>query len=137
MCFTQVAVNVPPACHTAGMTFVKLSILLLFLRIFPSRSMKVAIYVVLVFVGLSGAILTILTIAPCTPFRASYDFRDEVQNDPNAKCINRELLYTSGSIIMAVGDVMILLLPIRTILKSALPKTQKIHVMAVFLVGSM
>ncbi len=110
----------------------KLSILLLYLRIFvPSGKPKIyyAIHFVIWFNLLFYLANIPIEIWPCIP-------REKLWSPSlPGHCINDDLVFVSGGIINVVSDFAILLLPIMSIWRLQMPTRRKVGVSAVFATG--
>lgn len=107
------------------MVFAKLSILLLFLRLFsPNRKARFAIYFGIAFMVLLHVIYILLTALLC------------LTSNPSAQCTSRlEVAGTATSAFNVISDFYILLLPIFAISKLQMPTKKKLEISAVFFTG--
>jgi hypothetical protein len=118
-------------CYPA-IAFPKISVLLLYLRIFtdrPSRLISHALIYILLAYCIAFSVATALQ---CIPLE--YQWNKDI---PGGKCFDVPLFWKSLSIPNIVTDVIILVLPIPTILRLRLSTPQKIGLFTVFLSGSM
>lgn len=112
--------------------FPKLSILAMYLRIFVTRPPRVISY-------LTGAVITAAAIAgvitsllSCRPFSARWDMtRFE------SSCINSLRFWQGMSAPNIATDLVMLFLPMPAIWQLQMPKSQKIALTGVFLLGSL
>ena len=109
------------------MIFTKLSILLLFFRLFsPTKAVRVGIYIGIITTLLNHVIGTILAITLCLPSDA-LGF---------AKCSNKlNVLDIVISTINIISDFYILILPLVVISRLQMPLNRKLGVSAVFATG--
>lgn len=109
----------------------KISILLLYLRIFPGRQLRLLDYALLTFVSCYAVASITATIVQCHPVAAAWN------HDPGGKCINlRVSWYFNGGADM-IGDILILLLPMRSVIALQLPRRQKIGLIIIFALGGL
>ncbi|KAL5614317.1 hypothetical protein BROUX41_004425 [Berkeleyomyces rouxiae] len=108
---------------------IKLSALFFYLRVFVNRSLKLAAKGTMIFVLLwsVGNILQVFLI--CRPFRAAYD-----PATPGT-CGSQKASFIAIGTFNAVTDVMILVLPIRTVWALKARLSMKIALTAVFTIG--
>jgi hypothetical protein len=112
--------------------FCKVSILLFYLRIFPSRNFKITSYTILGVVIISTVIVEFLTLFQCTPVSYNWEGWKESGSgkctDPNSQT------YASSSVNIAL-DFIILLLPIPWLLKLQVSLRYKLNVILMFSIG--
>ncbi|KAK4465106.1 putative integral membrane protein [Cladorrhinum samala] len=120
---------VAQAFYKLSINMTKLSILLLYLRIFPSRWFRISCHLLI------GVILTYMiattaaSIWQCTPVPRAWD------KSISGTCISITANWYSNAAFSIVTDVIILALPMYPIFTSKLPKSQKLALMAVFALG--
>lgn len=112
--------------------FNKVSILALYLRIFSlsnpvRRGSKLLISVVVLW-SVASILMTILQ---CVPIKASWD--DRVSN---ASCLNDTAIWYQYAVINITTDIMILLLPVRDVLRLQTRIKQKLGLLAMFSLGT-
>ncbi|KAL1963026.1 hypothetical protein VTN77DRAFT_8774 [Rasamsonia byssochlamydoides] len=111
--------------------FTKLSIVLLYLRIFVIRTFQRVGYVFLVMITIWTIGTIMATIFQCVPVRASWDVSIK-----NARCINKDAFWYAFAVTDTVTDFAIFVLPLRPILALQLPKREKIGLLAIFSIGA-
>jgi hypothetical protein len=109
----------------------KVSILLFYLRVFPSRGFRKAGYSMLAFVVLSGVIILFCQLFQCHPIRFNWD-----KSARDGKCLNVNALTYAHAGLNIAQDILILLLPIPWILRLKLQTHQKIGLVIMFQVGA-
>lgn len=114
---------------------VKISVVAFYLRLSPQRhfvwTCRITLaFVVLTFLGTFPAL-----VAPCRPFRASWEY--SLQFLPTTKCIDLNTLYAVNAVVYSVTDFWIVLLPVPMLLKLQLPMAQKAQAIVVFLCGGL
>jgi hypothetical protein len=115
--------------YKAAVLFAKLSMLFLYLRIFSSRSFRIAAYAVM-FICIGTAIGTIIpTIFACHPIEKAWI------PTMAGECIWTPGIWYASSSINIATDVMIIALPIAQMRSLNLPKAQKIGLAVLFSLG--
>ncbi|KAI1646449.1 uncharacterized protein F4817DRAFT_365917 [Daldinia loculata] len=123
----KLAVNI---LSTVGLGFVKSSILVFYTNIFFGRPFEIASKVVLGLVigwTVSFFFANLFTCYPITPFIEFFYHND---------CVDGLALWYAMAISDIIIDVIILIMPIPMVLKLHLPWTQKLGVLAMFLLGA-
>ncbi|KAE9367303.1 hypothetical protein N431DRAFT_561324 [Stipitochalara longipes BDJ] len=110
-------------------TLVKCSILIFYLRIFPSKWFKIADLLVLASVIGFGVAAALAVAFQCNPIRGAWN------RTINSQCINlNALAYAAGAIFVA-QDLAVLILPIPQCLTLQMGRKQKLNVMVMFSIG--
>jgi len=113
----------------AGILFTKLSILVLYHRLFPGRGMRLACISLGVFFILFYTAAVFAVIFQCTPVQATWRL------DLDAKCFDFvKVLYAIAAVNIAT-DIALCLMPIDHFLKLQLPRKQKIVLSVLFMGG--
>jgi hypothetical protein len=109
----------------------KVSVLLLYMRIFVTRTFRVFCWMALIVVlGWSiGSIFA--TIFQCVPLKGSWD------KTLDARCINSDTFWISYGALNIVTDVMVLALPMPMIWKLQMKLRDRIMLIGVFLLGGL
>ncbi|KAL8863087.1 MAG: hypothetical protein Q9178_000461 [Gyalolechia marmorata] len=116
--------------YVPAVTFPKLSILALYLRIFTTKPYRYATYATAVFLGLIWLASFILAFAECTPFQYSWD------KSIQGHCINYFITFRLIGGLNLLSDVAILILPLPVIWGLQTSANQKIGLTITFLTGS-
>jgi len=114
--------------------FTKLSILLLYRRIFSPRRwspFNIALRLFEVVLILFYLALTIVKIWECSPRARIWD------KSIKGRCIDIPSLLNTSGLFNTISDVLILLVPIKSVWNLNMKPTKKLGVIAVFSVGSM
>ncbi|KAF2232021.1 hypothetical protein EV356DRAFT_535020 [Viridothelium virens] len=107
----------------------KLSILALYLRIFPNPSFAKATWVTIFIVGGYGIATTLVSILSCTPIRKAWD------KSVSGSCVNSgDVWYATAALVIST-DLLLIILPVREVWKLHLPRAQKIVLMLLFGLG--
>ncbi|KAL8897016.1 MAG: hypothetical protein Q9207_007425 [Kuettlingeria erythrocarpa] len=112
--------------------FNKISILMLYLRIFTSKPFRLACYITLGIVTAFTVGSTIATIAQCIPIAASWD-----KSVKDATCTDKAAFWYAFVIINIITDAIILFLPVRQVLQLHLDRREKIGLLALFSLGAL
>ncbi|KAM0285966.1 hypothetical protein ACHAQH_001154 [Verticillium albo-atrum] len=108
----------------------KVSILILFWRIFTTRWFRITVWCGATFLVTHGLLFLLLIVFQCLPVRAIWD------KSLDAKCLNVTAIGWAGAIFSILEDIAILLLPITEVLKLQLTLKKKIAVCILFGIGS-
>ncbi|KAK4962359.1 hypothetical protein LTR66_012678 [Elasticomyces elasticus] len=113
-------------------TFNKISILYLYLRIFIDQTFRRVCYLGIAFIATTGIAYVVATIFQCTPMSAFWNrtIRDK-------HCVNSGAFWISYSVLNIATDLFILALPIRQIVSLHLPRSDKLALLGVFLLGAL
>ncbi|THZ29490.1 hypothetical protein D6C89_01993 [Aureobasidium pullulans] len=117
--------------YSISMLFIKMSILMLYRRLFPINNFKYLWWGCLfctVGYGL-GAIFS--SLFACVPVRANWDLTVEAD-----RCIDKKAFYIGNGVMNIITDLMILALPIPIVWRLSLELRQKIILSVVFTLGS-
>ena len=117
--------------YVASMAFTKLSILCFFLRFAQSRVFRILVYITMLVVTVNGVVFSVIWIFRCDPIHGWWDFLT-----PNVKCLNQTqnvvITYAMTGLNLFL-DVVVFVLPIKTVWQLRLPKLQKS--LLIFLMG--
>ncbi|RDL35273.1 Uncharacterized protein BP5553_07204 [Venustampulla echinocandica] len=105
----------------------KLSVGLLYLRIFPT--LKKHVYILIGFIVAMTIALEVATILQCIPVEAVWTM------DPTGKCFDIVAFSYSASALAVVTDIWTLVLPLRTVLSLQIQRNQKIVLVGMFSLG--
>ena len=110
----------------------KIAILALYHRLFPNKSLRLGIRIILgVLVGLTMS--TVITgLSSCRPFAANWN-----PKLPGSYCINKEAFFRYGSIPNILTDVAMLILPIKVVWNLHTSTRLKIGLFVTFTAGSL
>lgn len=120
------------AVYQVTMGSIKISILTLYLRLFPHPTFRRVLYGCIVVIVCLMLSTTAAVIGGCRPVSAIWSL------DVHAgKCVPRWTLQLVISILGLVTDVVILLLPLPIILTLSMAKHKKLEVLGIFSIGSL
>lgn len=107
----------------------KVSILCLYLRIFPNKTFRKAAWVVMFFVVGYAASSILATIFQCTPLSKTF------HPQTPGKCLNLTAFWYTNAVANILGDCAILALPMPVLYALHLPRRQKFGLMMIFAIG--
>ncbi|CAI6339910.1 unnamed protein product [Periconia digitata] len=114
-----------------SVTFPKLAMLVLYLRIFPTRVYRIAGYAAGVLVILVLVVSTIASFTICMPFAFNWD-----KTIPGGKCGDQMLSYRIMGFPNLAADIFLLVLPLPAIYKLHVDAATKIGIFLTFISGS-
>lgn len=112
---------------------VKISILIQYLRIFPSKPIRISCYVLIGLVSIYTIISTTLSAFSCVPVAF---FWDTSIPGPH-KCLSQLAFWFSNASFNILTDLAVLILPMPVIKSLRLGKQQKYALMGVFALGGL
>ncbi|KAK4183165.1 hypothetical protein QBC35DRAFT_508565 [Podospora australis] len=119
--------------YMAGVTLPKICLLILYLRIFTERKVRIATWIVLgVVIANYFATGIIATLTVCQPFAFKWD-----KTIPGGKCNNLMAAYRYISIPNIMTDLAIIVLPLSTLWKLQASKMRKVGLLITFLTGGL
>uniref|UniRef100_A0A8H7K6A6 Rhodopsin domain-containing protein n=1 Tax=Bionectria ochroleuca TaxID=29856 RepID=A0A8H7K6A6_BIOOC len=114
---------------------VKLSVLALYWRIFPTNTVRYSCYIL-------GSICIMWTVAievtnflQCRPLEAFWHI--EMQMLPTTKCLDTMLFFLGNSIANCIIDLATILLPIGPVMKLQMNRSKKFAITAIFFLGAL
>lgn len=110
----------------------KLSLLLFYVRVFPTRKFTITAYTVGFFVLGLGITVFFQTIFQCSPVAYGWDSTIE-----HGKCIDQILFYRVISPINVVTGICILVMPMPLVWRIQAPTGQKVALTIVFMLGGL
>ncbi|KAL8880819.1 MAG: hypothetical protein Q9198_001847 [Flavoplaca austrocitrina] len=117
--------------YIVSLAATKVSILLLYRRIFPQRDFHAILWGVGMFV-LAFTVANVLTIIfECRPISAAW------MRFIEAKCINTDAAILAVAVFTVVTDCIILGLPLPFVWKLQMPRVRKLQLTALFLLGAL
>ncbi|KXJ89935.1 hypothetical protein Micbo1qcDRAFT_212498 [Microdochium bolleyi] len=120
--------------YIAVQVLVKLSILLLYNRVFPTAWFQTTAKVVAAFIVLHGLGFVLAVAFQCSPVRAAWD--RHLLDGGGARCIDTSALILAGAIFSIVEDFVLMFLPITEIRKLKMKTRVKVTLAFVFALGS-
>ncbi|KAE8137998.1 hypothetical protein BDV38DRAFT_282606 [Aspergillus pseudotamarii] len=111
--------------------FVKMSILLLYLRIFPIALFRRVNFLCIGFLIASFLVTTPMAIWQCRPLRAAWDYDID-----NARCLNIASVAYANASLNIITEVLILILPFPVLRTLHVSRRKKVALISVFSVGT-
>ncbi|KAL4928119.1 CFEM domain-containing protein [Aspergillus undulatus] len=124
--------NVLTTIYPPCISLIKMSMLFLYLRLFPGNKIRLVTIITLVLTTVWGIIYTIVGTFVCTPRSYAWTSWD---GEHQGTCLNETAIVVSHAIINIILDVFVIGLPIPTLLKLKLSNTKKAGVCMMFLIG--
>lgn len=117
--------------YATGVVPVKLSLMFLYRRIFPNRTLHVALWIVGAVVVCMGIAADLLAIFSCVPVKASWD--------PTiaSRCINFNTWITFHGAQNIVTDFVLLVLPMPLVWRLKMATIHKTQVSGIFVLGGL
>lgn len=116
-------------CYNLSLVLTKISILLLYLRIFPESRLIVVVKWVLAVIIVYSIWIILSSILFCIPVRGFWDF------SIHARCFPKKPVWMLSASLNIATDLTIFLLPMPVLTTLTLPWRQKIGVVFIFVVG--
>ncbi|KAK6829374.1 hypothetical protein PG987_009958 [Apiospora arundinis] len=113
-------------------TLTKISILLLYLRIFPDRKFRKHVFMLMVVMALFCAAFVVTLLTYCVPFDYTWM---RWNNERHGKCINMDAQTYTCAALNIVLDIVIFFMPIPQLMKLDLSWKKKMGIIFTFLVG--
>jgi hypothetical protein len=110
------------------------SILFFYLRIFPKKAFRRAVYAVMAGNTLYGILFMLLSVLQCIPVKATWT---RWEGEVTAKCLDANALGWASAGINIFFDVTILILPLPELAKLVMSYQRKIHILLMFSLGSL
>lgn len=117
------------ATYGLATSFIKMSFLFQYRRIFPSPFMQIASLNALIFVAMFLLVQLFTAIFTCVPIAAMWD------SSVKARCINRLAVWYTNAAINIVTDLVVFTLPLPVLGSLKLPTKQKAVLLGVFCLG--
>lgn len=114
------------------MALIKISIVLLYLGIFPSKGFQTAAWAVVSFITVSGFAMELFAIFTCSP--VEYTWNKDIRP---GYCIAETYPSGMGAIVGVFQDVAVVILPAVQVRRLQMKKRQKTLVMGLFCLGAL
>lgn len=116
--------------YCAATGFTKVSVLVFYLRIFPSKTFHIAVWTI-VFIAIGYNIASVLAnVFACTPIAKSWDL-----TIMGGECMHRDVFYFANAALGIFTDFATVLVPIPWLRKLQMPLRQKMAVGAILAMG--
>lgn len=111
--------------------FAKISILLLYLRVFPRPWFKMAVKILIAFMASHGFAFAVVIIFQCVPISSIWDRTIE------GRCLDLKAIGYTGAVFSIVEDLLILVLPISELNTLSFGIRKRVSLMLMFSIGSL
>ncbi|RDW60455.1 CFEM domain-containing protein [Aspergillus mulundensis] len=118
--------------YGACIAIVKCSMLMLYLRLFPNRGLRIAVYITLTVTIMWGLGAVFVLLGSCQPIS---HYWNEWDGEHEGKCISQNDILLAHSIINILLDVVITIMPLPIVVKLHMPLGKRLGVMLMFGVG--
>ncbi|KAL4901153.1 hypothetical protein BDW74DRAFT_160449 [Aspergillus multicolor] len=116
--------------YSVTIGLIKIAILLLYSRLFPTRAFRIAVYILGgIAIAWSIAIVCV-SIFQCTPIARTWD------SSIPGTCINLKGMFIGNAVPNIITDIAILSLPVRVVWKLQAPLANRLSVIGLFMLGS-
>ncbi|KAF6823314.1 CFEM domain-containing protein [Colletotrichum musicola] len=113
----------------------KISILFLYLRIFPGRKFRIITYTFMWFVALTTLGLAGGSVIECLPIGYFWDAWRTEYLIHTKKCVNLTVAVFAAAGVSIFQDIIMIILPIPPLMKTQIPKKDKIGISVMFILG--
>ena len=127
------AVLVTECLYTPASTTIKFSILLLYRRLFPSKTFRNVLWAIAGFLVLFALAQMLSVIIQCTPVAALWNRTAY----PNAHCVDYNIALTVFAVVNALSDIIILSLPMPILWRLHTNKTRRKQLIGIFGLGGL
>ncbi|KUI64803.1 hypothetical protein VM1G_01243 [Cytospora mali] len=114
-----------------ALALIKCSILVFYMRIFVTRSFKVAAWTIMAFTLLWAVVTWCINLTVCSPISYFWD-----KTIPGGKCASQQVTGAVSGALGALGDVLILGLPLTMLRGLKLNARKKVALSGIFLLGA-
>ena len=121
-----------PVIYAWAITWTKLSILLLYLRIFTGKWARISCWILVGILAVNPIANTIPIIFMCSPIEAIWD-----SNIIGARCVDGKAFFAFAGLINIVTDIIMLIIPYPVIKRLQVAKHIKFGLAGTFLLGSL
>lgn len=111
--------------------FVKMSILALYLRLFPNKGLRISVFVCMAFLTLSVLVLIPLVIWQCNPIYASW----QLDSRHHARCLSLSGVAYANAAINIATEMTIFVIPLPVVRKLQIKRAKAISLYVLFGAG--
>ncbi|KAL4901369.1 hypothetical protein BDW74DRAFT_86039 [Aspergillus multicolor] len=116
--------------YNLSLSFTKVSICLLYMRLFTTRTYQIMLKVLLISIVCVGLYMVIGTLLICYPLHTFW-----YQENMEENCVSREVTWYLTAVLQIVGDLVLVVLPMPQVSKLRIPTRQKVCLIMVFALG--
>lgn len=109
----------------------------MYYRIFPTKFIKWGLIGLGSFTAAWWLAVALTTIFQCTPIRAAWVLTLQPTADPSSKCIDNNGFFIGNGVPNIFTDLCILVMPLHEVYKLHIPRSQKIALGGVFMLGAL
>ncbi|KAI0014496.1 hypothetical protein F4779DRAFT_612785 [Xylariaceae sp. FL0662B] len=118
--------------YLTALALTKISVLFFYLKVFPRRSFRICVWVLIAINVVWALSYDFLLIFQCNPIPGAWKHWD---GEFEAKCININILGWSAAAINIALDIAIIFLPLPELFSLSMSTKKKVQIMAMFAVG--
>ncbi|KAL2835075.1 hypothetical protein BDW59DRAFT_2855 [Aspergillus cavernicola] len=115
--------------YNLSLNLTKVSMILLYMRLFPTKTYRIVLTVVLVFIVCSGIWMVIGTLVVCIPIHSFWDI------GVDRTCLSRAVIWYLNAALQIAGDLILVILPMPQLVRLRIPLKQKICLVFIFALG--
>lgn len=130
--FNSGSVYIAESFYVVTLATTKISVLLLYLRIFPHKSVRYPVIATIGMIAISTTIIFFMTVFSCHP--VTFFWNRDIRG---GTCINVNKLAYANSAMSIIQDLLIVALPLPVLAKLNMGRKKKIGVGFMFAVGSL
>lgn len=123
------------AFYPPAVNLTKISIILLYGRLFPTAQFRRYLYAMGILIGLMWAVFQTVNAVQCAPVH--YFWTQWTRNPGEGHCINTIKYYRFQALPNIISDLILLALPLPEVWKLQLPRGQKYALSGIFLLGGL
>lgn len=117
--------------HLPAVALPKIAVALLYLRVFTNKPARMTTHILIWFILATWFSYTIAIFFQCRPFGFLWD-----KSVKGGKCFNLDVFFKSSSVPNILSDIVIMVLPFRTVFELKASIGRRIGLFLIFLVGS-
>ncbi|KAI9376289.1 hypothetical protein BJX61DRAFT_417835 [Aspergillus egyptiacus] len=115
--------------YNLSLTLTKISMVLLYMRLFPTKTYKIISTVLLVLIVCSGIWMVLGTVLICIPIHAFWD------QDIEHTCLSRAAVWYTNAALQITGNLVLVALPMPQLIRLQIPLRQKLCLIFIFALG--
>jgi hypothetical protein len=116
--------------YNLSLNLTKVSMVLLYLRLFPSRHYQIILKILLGLVACTGLYMVLGTLFVCVPVHTFWD-----QQNVDENCVSRAVVWYLTAALQIAGDLTLVILPMPKLFTLRVPLRQKVCLILVFALG--
>ncbi|KAL4755526.1 hypothetical protein BDW72DRAFT_3077 [Aspergillus terricola var. indicus] len=116
--------------YNLSLNLTKVSMVLLYMRLFPSRHYQIMLKILLGLVACTGLYMVFGTLFVCVPVHTFWERRNVDEN-----CVSRAVVWYLTAALQIAGDLTLVILPMPKLFRLRVPTRQKVCLILVFALG--